>query len=179
MAQVQIMKRMAQAMEDREYVQKCDQWLEAGGKVLEEILWAGNYYLNYSDPDNDVVSDLIFGYQLDGEWIVDVHGVPGVFPRSRIDKTLATIRSANCALSQSGATNYASPDGTHIVTVCEGGTVRVWLARDEDIRALAVRRLAELGDFTPEEIDRYGELLSPESIERARRSWATPDTPEP
>jgi uncharacterized protein (DUF608 family) len=112
MAQVQIMKRMAEAMDDTQYVQKCDEWLAAGARVLKEVLWTGQYYLNFKDPDNDIVSELVFGYQLDGEWIADVHGVPGVFPKNRIDTTLATIRSENCALSQSGATNYANPDGT-------------------------------------------------------------------
>ncbi len=112
MAQVQIIKAMAEAMHDTAYVNQCDAWLKAGKKVLEEILWNKNYYRNFSDPENGTVSDLIFGYQLDGEWIVDMHGVPSVFPKKRIDATLETIRSANCALSQSGATNYANPDGT-------------------------------------------------------------------
>jgi uncharacterized protein (DUF608 family) len=112
MAQVQIMKRMAGAVGDTEYAEKCDRWLEAGAKILEEKLWNGRYYLNFNDPSNNVKSDLIFGYQLDGEWICDAHGVPGVFPKGRVDTTLETIRAANCALSQSGATNYAMPDGS-------------------------------------------------------------------
>ncbi len=112
MAQVQVMKRMAQTMEDTEYVAKCDQWLEAGRKVLEEKLWNGTYYLNFFDPDEDLRSDMIFGYQLDGEWICDAHGIEGVFPKQRIDTTLETIRQANCQLSQSGATNYANADGS-------------------------------------------------------------------
>jgi uncharacterized protein (DUF608 family) len=111
MAQVQIMKRMADAVGDTEYAKQCDRWLEAGAKVLEEKLWNGRYYLNFNDPANNVKSDLIFGYQLDGEWICDAHGVPGVFPKNRVDITLETIRRANCALSQSGATNYAMPNG--------------------------------------------------------------------
>ena len=112
MAQVQVMKRLAEKAGDEPYVEKCDRWLEAGSRVLEEKLWNGSYYLNFFDPDNDVRSDLIFGYQLDGEWICDAHGVPGVFPKNRIDATLRTIREANCRLSQSGATNYANPDGS-------------------------------------------------------------------
>ncbi|MEX2172104.1 MAG: GH116 family glycosyl-hydrolase [Pirellulales bacterium] len=112
MAQIQIMKRMAETVGDAEYVEKCDAWLNAGGDVLENVLWNGQYYLNFSDPETKQRSDLIFGYQLDGEWIADVHGVPGVFPKNRIDTTLATIRGANCKLSQTGATNYANPDGS-------------------------------------------------------------------
>ena len=112
MAQVQVMKRMAEARGDSQYIEKCDQWLEAGAEVLEEKLWNSAYYLNFYDPDGDIKSDLIFGYQLDGEWICDAHGVPGVFPKQRAVSTLETIRQANCALSQSGATNYANPDGS-------------------------------------------------------------------
>ena len=46
-----------------------------------------------------------------GQWIADFHGTSPVFPRPRAGTTLDTIRRINCALSQSGATNYASPDG--------------------------------------------------------------------
>jgi uncharacterized protein (DUF608 family) len=112
LAQVQIIKRMAESMGDTEYVAKCDQWLRAGDKVLEDVLWNGRYYLNFSDPTTNTKSDLIFGYQLDGEWVCDTHGVAGVFPKSRVDAVLETIRNANCAISQSGATNYAMPDGS-------------------------------------------------------------------
>jgi non-lysosomal glucosylceramidase len=111
MAQIQIMKRMAEAMDDGAYADQCDRWLAAGENVLEDKLWNGRYYLNFNDPETGLKSDLIFGYQLDGEWICDAHGVPGVFPKSRLDTTLETIRKANCALSQSGATNYATPEG--------------------------------------------------------------------
>lgn len=112
MAQIQIMRRMAEAMGDDAYAKKCDAWLEAGNKVLEEKLWNQTYYLNFFDPDNNLKSDLIFGYQLDGQWVCRSHGVPGVFPQERVAATLATLRQANCALSQTGATNYANPDGS-------------------------------------------------------------------
>jgi uncharacterized protein (DUF608 family) len=112
MAQVQVMKRIAEAVGDIQYAEKCDQWLKAGADVLENKLWNGKYYLNFNDPDNKVKSDLVFGYQLDGQWICDAHGVPGVFPKNRVETTLRTLRDTNCSLSQSGATNYANPDGT-------------------------------------------------------------------
>ena len=111
MAEVIIMKRMAEAMDDAEYIKKCDEWLEAGSEALEKHLWAGTYYLNFNEPESNTKSDLIFGYQLDGEWITDWHGLPGVFPKDKVDITLKTIRDINCQLSQSGATNYASADG--------------------------------------------------------------------
>ncbi len=112
MAQVGIMRRMAEAMGDKDYVAQCDAWLHAGAQALEQHLWAGSYYLNFNEPETGNKSDLVFGYQLDGQWVADWHGVPGVFPQERVQATLDTLRKANCALSQSGATNYANPDGS-------------------------------------------------------------------
>jgi uncharacterized protein (DUF608 family) len=112
MAQVQIMRRMAQTMGDTAYTAKCDAWLAAGAQALEGSLWNGTYYLNFNEPETGKKSDLVFGYQLDGQWITDWHGVPGAFPAERAASVLRTLRAANCALSSSGATNYANPDGT-------------------------------------------------------------------
>ena len=112
MAQVQIMRRMAEAMGDDAYRAQCDAWLAAGAQALEEQLWAGEYYLNFNEPESGQKSEMIFGYQLDGQWVTDWHGVAAAFPPERVAQTLATLRRVNCALSQSGAVNYANPDGT-------------------------------------------------------------------
>lgn len=113
MAQALIMRRMARKMGDREYLARCDTWLGAGAKALEEYLWAGNYYLNFNEPETGLKSDMVFGYQLDGEWIADNHGLAeGVFPKNRVDTTLATIRRINDPISKSGVSNYANPDGS-------------------------------------------------------------------
>ena len=112
MAQAALMRRMAEKMGDAEYVKQCDAWLDAGAKALEEKLWNGTYYLNFFEPETGLKSDLVFGYQLDGQWICHWQGVPGVFPKQRVDTVLDTIRRINCALSQSGAVNYANPDGS-------------------------------------------------------------------
>ena len=111
MAQVQIMRRMAAAMGDDAYHARCDAWLEAGAQALEEHLWAGEYYLNFNEPETGQKSDLVFGYQLDGQWVTDWHGVAGAFPPSRVERTLQTVAATNCALSQSGAVNYATAEG--------------------------------------------------------------------
>ena len=111
MAQVQIMRRMAAAMGDDAYRARCDAWLEAGAHALEEHLWAGEYYLNFNEPETGQKSDLVFGYQLDGQWVTDWHGVAGAFPPSRVERTLQTVAATNCALSQSGAVNYATAEG--------------------------------------------------------------------
>ena len=101
MAQVQIMRRMAAAMGDDAYCASSDSWLEAGAHALEQHLWAGDYYLNFNEPETGQQSDLIFGYQLDGQWVTDWHGAGGVFPPERVESTLQTV----------GAVNYATPAG--------------------------------------------------------------------
>lgn len=112
LAQVRLMERMARAMGDDGYARQCATWLEAGASALEEHLWAGQCYRNFSEPETGSRSDLIFGYQLDGQWVTRAHGVAGAFPAERVATTLDTLRRVNCGLSQSGAVNYANPDGT-------------------------------------------------------------------
>ena len=114
MAQAAIARRMARKMGDKEYEAKCDNWLNAGAKALEEHLWAGKYYLNFNEPETGQKSDFVFGYQLDGEWITDWHGIENntVFPKDRVDVTLKTIRQISDPLSESGVVNYANPDGS-------------------------------------------------------------------
>jgi uncharacterized protein (DUF608 family) len=112
LAQVAIMRRLAEAMHDAGYMAQCDVWLRAGAEALEAQLWNGTYYLNFNEPETGTKSELVFGYQLDGQWMAHFHGVPGVFPAERVATTLQTLRDINCRLSQSGALNYANADGT-------------------------------------------------------------------
>ena len=49
---------------------------------MEAKLWAGKYYLSYYEPEKNKKSDLIFGYQLDGEWMTSYHGLAGVFRKT-------------------------------------------------------------------------------------------------
>ena len=114
MAHCMIVKKMAEYLGDTAYVTKCDDWLNAGWGAMETHLWddALGFYRNFNEPETGSVSDFLFGYQLDGEWIADWHGVPSVFPKNRVDPVLEKIRNINCALSQSGAVNYANADGS-------------------------------------------------------------------
>jgi len=75
-------------------------------------LWTGKYYLTYYNPKTGKKSDLIFLYQLHGEFFANLHGVPGVFRSDRAKTTLSTIKQANVKLAKHGATLYANPDGT-------------------------------------------------------------------
>jgi uncharacterized protein (DUF608 family) len=112
LAQLRMAQRMAEEVGDNEFAQQCRQWLEQGSASLESKLWAGDHYLAYYEPKTGKKSDLVFGYQLGGQWMAKFHGLPGVFRSDRVKTTLATIRRTCAALAPYGATNMAHPDGT-------------------------------------------------------------------
>jgi uncharacterized protein (DUF608 family) len=111
LAQLRITERMAQVAGDEEFANQCAEWTQAGARSMEEKLWTGSYYLNYWEPETNHKSELVFGYQLDGEWITDHHGLPSALPADRVATVLATIHRCNIALSKYAAVNYAKPDG--------------------------------------------------------------------
>lgn len=112
LAQLRIVIRFAKLVGDEAFAKECDDLLALGMQALEESLWEGSFYLNTYDPLNNRKSEHVFGFQLDGEWIVDHHGLPGVFRADRVQTTLDTIKRCNMKISDVGVVNYASPDGT-------------------------------------------------------------------
>ena len=114
LAQLRITERMAREAGDAPFAEQCAAWIRAGAEAMEAHLWTGAYYLNYYEPDSGAKSEFVFGYQLDGEWITDHHGLPSALPEDRVRTALATITRCNVALTKYGAVNYANPDGTPI-----------------------------------------------------------------
>ncbi|MHB9036388.1 MAG: GH116 family glycosyl-hydrolase [Armatimonadota bacterium] len=112
LAQLRIAEKMAEATGDKDFADQCRAWLRAGMGAMERNLWNGNYYLNYNEPDTNSKSDLVFAYQLDGEWVTRFHGLRGVFPPARVETTLDTIERCNAAIGIAGPVNYANADGT-------------------------------------------------------------------
>jgi uncharacterized protein (DUF608 family) len=111
LAQLRIAERLARLAGDEAFARQCAQWIEAGAKSMNEKLWTGSYYLNYLEPESGSRSDLVFGYQLDGQWVTDHHGLPGALPADRVQATLATIKRGNIAATKYGAVNYVAADG--------------------------------------------------------------------
>ena len=112
LAQLRIVERMAREVGDAEFARQCAEWIAAAGEAMEKHLWTGSYYLNYLEPETGRRSEFVFGYQLDGEWIAQHHGLPGTLPKERVRTTLDTIKRCNVAVTKYGAVNYANPDGT-------------------------------------------------------------------
>ena len=78
---------------------------------MEDKLWAGEYYLNYYEPETGKKSDLIMSNQLDGEWMARLHDLPNILPPERIKKTLETVKRAGVAATEYGAVNFTGPNG--------------------------------------------------------------------
>jgi uncharacterized protein (DUF608 family) len=112
LAQLRITERFAKLAGDHAFAGQCQDWIEAGAQSMENKLWTGSYYLNYFEPETGRKSDLVFGYQLDGQWITDHHGLAGALPQAHVQATLATIKRCNVAVTKYGAVNYANKDGT-------------------------------------------------------------------
>jgi uncharacterized protein (DUF608 family) len=112
LAQLKMMRRMAQKMGDQAYSDLCDRWLSDGSHAMETELWNGSYYLNFYEKETGKRSDDVMAYQLDGEWASRFHGLGHVFEAQRIPVALQTVRRCNIALTpQVGAANFARPNG--------------------------------------------------------------------
>ena len=112
LAQFRIAERFAALAGDESFVQQCRDWIRAGAQSMERQLWNGSDYLNYFEPETGRKSELVFGYQLDGEWVTRHHGLASALPEDRVKRTLETIKRCNVAVTKYGAVNYANPDGT-------------------------------------------------------------------
>ncbi len=112
LAELRIAQKMAEQVGDADFARQCREWLEAGTNSMETKMWSGNYYLNFWEPETGAKSELVFGYQMDGQWVADFHGLAPVFSPERVKQTLATIARCNVALSKTGAANYAHADGS-------------------------------------------------------------------
>lgn len=110
LAHLRLVERMAEKIGDRQFTEQCRTWYAQGSRALAD-LWAGTHYLIYRDPASGKKSDLILAHQLDGEWIADFHGVPGVFPPEHVAITLATIKRKCSPLTESGLLVAAECDG--------------------------------------------------------------------
>ncbi len=113
LAQLRITERMAREVGDTAFVAQCADWIAAAQNAMEQRLWdARGFYLNYLEPETQRKSDLVFGYQLDGEWILDHHGLERALPKDKTLQVLDTIRKCNIAVTKYGAVNYANADGS-------------------------------------------------------------------
>ena len=114
LAQLRITEQMAKEVGDTAFASQCAEWIKAGAEAMEKYLWdPRGYYLNYFEPDTKAKSEFVFGYQLDGEWITDQHGLPsGMSDENKVKTVLETIKRCNIAVTKYGAVNYANPDGT-------------------------------------------------------------------
>jgi len=120
LAMLRMAQRMAERKNDSGFASQCRRWIESGSRELESKLWTGKYYLAYYEPELNKKSDLIFGYQLDGEWMTSFHGLPGVFQKDRVPVALNTIKNTCMAINQYGAANFTTADGKPVQNVGYG-----------------------------------------------------------
>jgi uncharacterized protein (DUF608 family) len=111
LAQIRMARRMAEAVGDAEFIAQCDTWLAEGSPVLENETWADTHYLLFKENETGKQSDIIMSYVFDGEWMVKLHGLEGVFRADRVKTMLETIRRTAMAMSPFGAVVFCKPEG--------------------------------------------------------------------
>ena len=109
LAQLRMAARMADAVGDPEFARQCREWIEQGSAVMEEHAWAGSHYMLFNELETGQQSDVVMGYQLDGEWMALSHGLEGVFRSDRVDTTLETIKNTSATMSEHGAVVFCLP----------------------------------------------------------------------
>lgn len=113
LAHLQMAREWARAMNDTDWLASIEERLAGGKAAAEEFLWNGKAYRLYNEPETNRLSDVLMGYQLDGDWISRFHGLGGVFQPERSRTALDTLRAANAdpARWPHGALVFAAPDG--------------------------------------------------------------------
>ena len=122
LAMLRMANRMAEHIQDKVFSRQCAAWIREGSELLESKLWAGKYYLAYYEPETNKKSDWVFAYQLDGQWMTEYHGLPGVFAKSRVPVVLDTIKHTCMAIDRYGAANFAQADGKPVAGPVGYGT---------------------------------------------------------
>ena len=105
-------ERMAQSIGDTTFAEQCGEWFRRGSEIMEEQMWADDCYLLFKDPATGEKSDVILGYQLDGEFLARSEDLPGVFRPDRVKTTLSTVKRA--AVTDVGGIMFINRDGTPV-----------------------------------------------------------------
>jgi uncharacterized protein (DUF608 family) len=110
LAQLRFAHDMAERMGDDEFAHKCEAWITRASDLTEKNLWNDQTksYAFYVYPAKNMRSDDIMSSQLDGQWMVDLHGQPAVFRDDRIKTALDTIKRT--CLVDNGVAGFAEPD---------------------------------------------------------------------
>jgi len=114
LAQLRMMERMAEAVGDGEFAEKCRTWFNGASNSMETKMWADRYYLAAKEESTGRVSDVIFGYQMHGQWMAAFHGLPEVFKPERAKITLETIKNTCVKATPYGAVNFTNADGSPV-----------------------------------------------------------------
>jgi non-lysosomal glucosylceramidase len=102
---------LAMEMDDDEFANECNEWLNRGLTAYHDKLWTGEYYRLWNDPANNQCSDVSLGNQLMAQWCLKVMGLPDVLPAARVQSALQTVTRLNMAATAYGLVNGVTPEG--------------------------------------------------------------------
>jgi len=111
---LKVAERMAQKMDDSEFLRDCQTWYDLGKKSLEEKLWneKNQSYLLYHQPEKGHRSEIVLADQLLGQYVAYYHGTDSVYPKARVIQVLKTLKRLNVASTPYGMLIGINPDGS-------------------------------------------------------------------
>ncbi len=109
LAQLRFAEHMAERVGDAEFAKQCHEWIAEARDLTEKNLWNNetHSYAFFSYPAKKMRSDDIMSSQLDGQWMVDFHGLEPVFQEDRIEQALDTVQKT-CMVDM-GLAGFAEP----------------------------------------------------------------------
>ena len=111
LAMLRMAERMAEQTGDRPSPRNAARGSPTARRRSTTKMWTGKYYLTFWDEKAGKKSDLIFGCQLDGQWMAERTGCPASSGPTASATTLETIEKLNVPPTRYGAIDFVKPDG--------------------------------------------------------------------
>ncbi len=101
--------KMADKMQDKKFLETCNDFFKRGTASFEKELWSESYYIAGRSADKPY--NACIASQLNGQWYAHLLGLGYILDEERVKKAVRTILDLNGKASSYGVVNSVFPDG--------------------------------------------------------------------
>lgn len=112
LAALHAMEAAALRMGDAAFAELMREFRERAAAAFERLLWTGEYYRLYNDPENKRRSDTLLTNALCGQWFAFAAGLGRILPEEQLNATIDAALRLNARATEHGAVNGVRPDGS-------------------------------------------------------------------